>query len=228
MRRLRTLLGLALIGWASPWPAHAAASVRVLDAFDDVTPWKAIASDGVRASVHQVDGAHGKALRLDFDLAGTAGYAIARRALPLDLPRHYEIVFSLRADAPVNHFQVKLVDASGDNVWWVNRPDFAFPNAWQQVRIKPRHVEFAWGPTKDRTLRHVAAIEFAVAAGRDGGRGSVYVNRLELRELPEPPAAMPPVLASASSSIGGAPASLATAPRRRRGRAMRPPGPRRR
>ena len=209
MTRVLALLGVALIGWAWPGPVSSAAPVRVLDAFDDVTPWKAIGSDGVRASVQQADGAHGKALRLDFDLAGTAGYAIARRALPFDLPRHYEIVFYLRADAPVNHFQVKLVDASGENVWWVNRPDFAFPSAWQQVRIKARQVEFAWGPTTDRTLRHVATIEFAVAAGRDGGRGSVYVSQLELRELPEPPAVEPPPLASASSSIGGAPASLA-------------------
>jgi hypothetical protein len=204
-------LGLLLVAWGAPRPAHAAdaSPPRVLDAFEDMTPWTAAGSDGVHASVQQADGTQGRALRLDFDLAGTAGYALARRALPLDLPRRYEIVFYLRADAPVNHFQVKLVDGSGDNVWWVNRPDFRFPNEWQLVRLKQRHIEFAWGPTRERTLRHVAAIEFVVAAGRGGGRGSVYVSRLALRELPDELPVPPPPLVRASSSLPGAGASLA-------------------
>ncbi len=212
-RRLRGLLtlGLALVAWGSPGTAYPAdpSSVRVLDAFDDIGPWKAVASDGVRASVHPAGDARGRSLRLDFDLAGTAGYALARRALPLDLPPHYEIVFFLRADAPVNNFQVKLVDASGDNVWWVNRPDFQFPREWQLVRIKKRHIEFAWGPTRDRTLRRVDSIEFAVAAGRGGGSGSVYVSELALRELPDEAATVVPPILLASSALPGAEASLA-------------------
>jgi len=124
-----------------------AAAARILDDFEDVRPWTAGASDGVQASVHSAEGPVGRALRLDFDLAGTAGYALARRALPLDLPANYEIVFSIRGESPVNHFQVKLVDASGENVWWFSRPDFEFPREWQTVRIKKRHLDFAWGPT---------------------------------------------------------------------------------
>lgn len=196
--------------WAALVAVHAAhaSPVRVLDRFDDVSAWKAIASDDVQASVHSAEGVDGRALRLDFDLAGTAGYALARRALPLTLPENYEITFYVRADAPVNTFQLKLVDASGDNVWWVNRPDFAFPRAWQLVRIKKRHIHFAWGPTSDRTLRQVASIELVVAAGRGGGRGSGYVSQLALRELPEAPAAAPPAVRASSSLPGGA-ASLA-------------------
>jgi hypothetical protein len=205
------VVGLALAVWAAPRTALAteASSVRVLDSFDDVTPWTAVASDGVQASVHPVEGVRGRGLRLDFDLAGTAGYALAQRALLLDLPPHYEITFYLRADAPDNNFQVKLVDASGDNVWWVNRPDFQFPREWRLVRIKKRHIEFAWGPTKDRTLRRAATIEFAVAAGRGGGRGSVHVSHLVLRELPDAPAVVSLPAVWASSALPGADASQA-------------------
>ncbi|HEX6212077.1 MAG TPA: hypothetical protein VF136_14935, partial [Methylomirabilota bacterium] len=87
-------LGLALVAWGAPRPARAAepAPVRVLDAFEDIAPWKAAASEGVHAAVHPAEGVGGRALRLDFDLAGTAGYAFARRALPLDLPKRYEIL----------------------------------------------------------------------------------------------------------------------------------------
>jgi hypothetical protein len=206
-RHVVAALALVLGAWASAVPAQPAD--RVLDAFEDLTPWTAVASDGVRASVSPADGPAGRALRLDFDLAGTAGYALARRALPLELPANYELVFQLRADAPVNHFQVKLVDASGDSVWWFNRPDFEFPPQWRQIRIRKRQVEFAWGPTGDRTLRRAAALEFAVAAGRGGGRGSVYVSALTLRELPVSPAAAPPPAVRASSSSPGADAALA-------------------
>ena len=189
-------------------PAAAASPERVLDRFDDIAPWAAIGSDDVQASVHQAQSAHGGALRLDFDFAGTAGYAIARRPLPLVLPENYEITFWLRADAAVNTFQLKLVDASGDNVWWFNRPNIALSRDWQLVRVKKRHIHFAWGPTSDRTLRQAAALEFVMAAGRGGGRGSVYVSELRLRELPIEIAPAPPAV-HASSALPGAPAALA-------------------
>lgn len=178
--------------------------MRVLDRFDDVAAWKAIASDGVTATVDRVIDAKRPALRLDFDLGGTAGYAIARRALPLDLPENYAITFWIRADAPVNDLQVKLIDASGDNVWWYRRPNFTFPREWQPITIKKRQIEFAWGPAQDRTLRHAAAIEIAIAAGSGGGRGSVYLGDLSFQELPPAPGAWPPPIVRASSSQPGA------------------------
>ena len=182
---------------------------RVLDRFDDIEPWRAIASDGVTASVAHVVDVKRPALRLDFDLHGTAGYAIARRTLPLDFPDNYAITFWLRADAPDNQFQVKLVDASGDNVWWYSARDFVFPREWRKVTIKKRQIAFAWGPTKDTVLRHAAAIEIVVAAGRSGGAGSLYVSDLALEELPPATLPYPPPRLRASSSAQGAEAGRA-------------------
>ena len=208
MTRLFAVVALVVSTAAVPAYAVAASHERVLDRFDDMAPWAAIASDDVQASVHPAPGPHGPALRLDFDFAGTAGYAVAHRKLPLVLPENYELTFWVRADAAVNTFQLKLVDASGDNVWWVNRPNFEFSREWQLVRINKRDIHFAWGPTSDRVLRRAAALEFVVAAGRDGGRGSLYVSGLVLRELPVETAPAPPA-AHASSSLPGAAASLA-------------------
>jgi len=181
---------------------------RVLDDFTNLGAWKAAASDAVMVSIHPAEGVQGhRGLRLDYDLGGTAGYALVRRPLPLDLPSRYEISFYVRADdEDAGNLQLKLVDASGDNVWWFNRPDFRFSRRWQLVRVKSRQVEFAWGPSKDRTLRHVATIEFVVAAGHGHGRGrgSVYVSQLELRALPEEPAVSLSPIVSASSSSPGA------------------------
>jgi F5/8 type C domain-containing protein len=183
-----------------------ATSARILDRFDAPSLWQAAASDGVHASVHPDKGPTGPALRLDFDLGGTAGYASAHRALPVDLPPNYEISFYLRSDARVNEFQFKLVDSSGDNVWWFHRPDYEFPREWRLVKIKKRQIEFAWGPTSDRTLRHAATIEFVINAGRGGG-GSLYVSDLALRALPPDTATVPTPTAQASSYLpGGEPA----------------------
>ncbi len=202
-------LAAALGVGAAPLAAQAPEAPRLLDDFAELSSWHAGASDGVRASIHSAEGLDGRALQLDFDLAGTAGYALADRALPLDLPANYEISFYMRADAPVNNFQFKLTDAGGDNVWWFNRPNFAFPSEWREIRIRKRQIEFAWGPTTDRTLSHVARLEFVVAAGRGGGAGSIRISRLVVRELPPVPAIWPMPLAQASSSRPGSDSAFA-------------------
>jgi hypothetical protein len=182
---------------------------RLLDGFEQPGAWTADASDGVKASARPTAGVHGHALRLDFDFGRSAGYAFVHRKLPLDLPENYEISFNLRADAPVNNFEVKLADASGDNVWWFERRDFEFPSEWRRIKIKKRQIAFAWGPTQDRTLRRIDSLEFVVAAGRGGGAGSIEIDDLRFRELPPPPTHFPPLGATASSSLSGADASAA-------------------
>jgi hypothetical protein len=179
-----------------------AANAQVGDNFETLEPWQAVASDGVRASLHGVPGHDGQAMRLDFDFGAAAGYAAARRALPLDFGDDYEISFWLRADAspgnPLNNLEFKLVDASGDNVWWVSRPNFAISREWQRIVFKKRHVSFAWGPAKDHTLRHTEKVELVVSAGRDGGRGAIYVDDLAVRAIAAAGPAPKPVLTASS------------------------------
>src|SRR5438093_1862042 len=126
-------LCLAMVAWVSPLFAQLP---RLHNGFEDPALWQVGASDGVRAALRAVEGLAGQALCLDFDFAGNAGYASVRRALPLDFPPNYEFSFYLRGDAQVNNLEFKLIDASGENVWWVNYRDFAFPREWQQVKIK--------------------------------------------------------------------------------------------
>jgi hypothetical protein len=162
-----------------------------------------VASDGVIAETDRVPGVAGDALGLSFDFQGHGGHAGLRRRLPIDLPPNYEISFFVRGDAPPNDLQFKLLDASGDNVWWFRRRAMAFPGEWQRLSFKKRQLEFAWGPTKDRELRRSEALELVVAAG-EGGRGSVAFDGLSIRELPLPPAVPPAPVVSASSNAGSA------------------------
>ncbi|HZX27619.1 MAG TPA: discoidin domain-containing protein [Telluria sp.] len=179
----------------------AQAQERVLDTFEQAGAWKAVASDGVHAALSAAPGKDGQALCLDFDFGGSAGYASARRKLPLDFGANYEISLWVKAEAPLNNLEFKLVDASGENVWWVNRPNLELASGWQQLRFKKRHVEFAWGPQADHTLRHTEGVELVVSAGRDGGRGTIWFDDLRLRELPPPQPPQTPSLASAGQPV---------------------------
>lgn len=167
----------------------APAPVRVLDDFDRVAAWRASASDGVTARVSADAGA----LRLDYDFARVSGYAVARRPLAIDWPANFALTLRVRGTANVNGLQIKFSDASGDNVWWVPYSNFRPTADWQTLRIRPRDVEFAWGPTTDKALRRTAAVEVVVVRGRDGGAGHVEVDDLRLQPLAPPAPPLPPV-----------------------------------
>ena len=169
---------------------------RMLDDFSRPGLWRAQASDGVAGTSAPFEGG----LRLDYDFTRGSGYAFLRRELPLDLPDNFELRFRIRGQGPPNALEVKLVDSSGENVWWHRRADFVPPGEWTTMRIRRRQIEFAWGPARDRTLRRTAAIEFVVAAGSGGGRGWIAVDDLEIVPLPVPPAVPPAVMARAERS----------------------------
>src|SRR3954465_11567225 len=185
-------------------PASDQSPVRVLDHFDDLTKWRISTSDDVKATLHAASGQSAKALCVEFDFGTVSGYVTVGRELALDYPDNYEFSFWLRGDAPANALQFKLVDASGENVWWVNRPDYAFAHEWQRVRFKKRHISFAWGPSKEHELKHSARMEFVIAKGREGGKGSVCFDELALRALAPDNSALPVATASASSTLAPA------------------------
>jgi len=165
-----------------------AATTELLDDFRDAARWQASASDQVRSSLER--GPRGS-LCLRYDFAGVSGYAVARRALPLELPPHYAFTLRLSGQGPANAFQVKFVDGSGDNVWWRNIPAYTPPAQPTDLRIRQRQVEFAWGPTSDKALKRAAAIELVVASG-EGGRGRLCFERLALHRLDAPGPAVEP------------------------------------
>src|ERR1051325_6778095 len=148
-------------------------------AFAADSAWSAHPSDGVTMTLTR----EGAVNKVAFDFRGHGGYAIARRSVNLDLPPNYQFVFRIRADAPAENLEFKLI--SGDNVWWLNRRDFVFPRAWTTLTTKKRKIEFAWGPSREE-LRHVDAIEVVVTAG-SGGRGTVWFTDPELEALPPSP-----------------------------------------
>lgn len=149
------------------------------DIFDLREPWTADASTQVQARV--TSGRDGQCLHYDF--AGVSGYAVMRRALPISWPADFMLRARVHGDGGANSLQLKFVDASGENVWWLNKPGFAPSAQGQELRARRRNIDFAWGPDADRTLRQTAAVELVVAStgpGATGGRGSVCLRGLSL------------------------------------------------
>ena len=155
----------------------------VIDDFESVSQWRAQPSDDVSLKISQGEGVSGKSIRIDFDFHGHGGYAVIRRDVKLTLPANYEFSWSIRGEAPSNTLEFKLVDPSGDNVWWSNQPGYVFPKDWRKVVRKKRHITFAWGPLGGGEMKEVAGIEIAITAGT-GGKGTVWIDNLELTELP--------------------------------------------
>ncbi|MEP6633927.1 MAG: discoidin domain-containing protein, partial [Luteimonas sp.] len=121
---------------------------------------------------------------MDYDFNGVSGFVGMQRDLPLDYPNNYRFDFRMRGDSPANDFQFKLIDASGDNVWWVNRPKYAFPKDWSEIRYKKRQIDKAWGPNPDRMLRKSARLEYTIY-NQVGGKGSVCFDDLRFSTLPK-------------------------------------------
>src|SRR5256714_4881648 len=164
-------------------PAQTAVPTIVLDNFDSVARWTTAPAEGVEVSVHpDPNGAHGNAMRVDFDFHGHGGYAVIHRPLTLTLPPNYEFSFAIKGDAPTNTLEFKMIDSTSDNVWWSNNANFLFPKDWKTITRKKRQISFAWGPTNDKELKRFAAVEFAITAG-SGGKGSVWLDDLAVTPL---------------------------------------------
>lgn len=175
-----------------PLLAMTAPQDKILDDFESLAGWKTTPSDGVTLELKQDSGVHGKSMRLDFDFHGHGGYAVIHKDIKLAVTGNYEFSFYIRGDAPVNTLEFKLMDSSGDNVWWSNQPDFVFPKSWTRVVRKKRNITFAWGPAGGGELNQIAAIEIAITAGT-GGKGSVWLDDLRLTPLePDGPYTLAP------------------------------------
>src|SRR6185369_14886963 len=177
--------------------AEVAMNRSVLDPFEDLSDWGVVASGLAELRLtHERDSA-GPCMRLDYDFKGGGGFVVARRVVSLSLAHTYAFHFDVRGAAPRNKFELKLVDPSGKNVWRWQQDAFDFAADWQPMRIGSSQFEFAWGPAGGGSAAEVAAIEFAITAG-PGGKGTVWISRLEVEDLSFP--AEPTVTASTAVS----------------------------
>jgi hypothetical protein len=158
-------------------------------------PWRAQPATGVEMSVTRAEGRTSKdALKIDFDFKGHGGYAIARRDGAIALQENFELSFWMKADAPRNTLEVKLVQ--GDTVWWSVRRELDYPREWRRFSFKKRNFEFAWGPNGPAPLpKQLDALELVVTAGT-GGKGTVLIDEVTVTSLDTAPEGTVPRIVS--------------------------------
>ena len=126
---------------------------------------------------------------------------IAQHAFALPaLPPHWAMTPYVRGDARPNTIEIKVVDSSGLNVWWMRRVALPVTREWRQLRFRPQDLSFAWGPLNTGPPRAIAAIEIAVTAA-SGGSGWIALDELAMVPLPTPVA--PGVRPSVHSATDG-------------------------
>ncbi len=157
--------------------------IKSLDDFQTTEGWGFIKADGVNVSTSVDKGFHGSAIKFDYDFTKGSGYGGIQKLFPMELPENYEFTFNLKAESPSNNFEIKFIDSTGQNVWWVNNRNFDFPIDWKNIRIKKRHINFAWGPTDDHSLKRIDRIEFTIASFV-GGAGTIWLDDLKFEPLP--------------------------------------------
>lgn len=159
------------------------AQSTTLDGFESNYGWRFIKADGVDLSISNDIGLHGSAVRFDYDFTKGTGYGGIQKFFPIDLPENFEFTFYIKAESPSNNFEIKFIDSTGHNVWWINNRNYNFPNEWKKIRVKKRHINFAWGPTEDQSLKRIDRIEFTIASFV-GGKGTVWIDDLKFEPLP--------------------------------------------
>lgn len=170
-----------------------------LDDLETKTGWNFIKSDGVNLDLSNEKGLTGNAIRFDYDFPKGTGYGGIQKFFPIDLPDNYEFSFYVKAESPANNFEIKFIDSTGNNVWWVNNRNYDFPKEWKKIRIKKRHINFAWGPTPDQNLKRIDRIEFTVASFV-GGKGTLWIDDLKFEPLPPETQSYPEPLLSTPSA----------------------------
>ncbi|MBI9066697.1 MAG: discoidin domain-containing protein [Salinivirgaceae bacterium] len=173
---------------------------KTLDDFENKNGWYFIQSDGVKLNLSNEKGLTGNAIRFDYDFTKGTGYGGIQKLFPIDLPDNYEFTFYVKAESPSNNFEIKFIDSSGDNVWWVSNRNYDFPAEWKKISIKKRHIQFAWGPTSDQNLKRIDRIEFTIASFV-GGKGTIWLDNFKFEPLPPESQTHQPPSITASSSL---------------------------
>lgn len=156
--------------------------ISLIDDFEEISSWSFIKSDGADIEISLAEGMKGKCIRIDYNFRYGTGYCGIQKPLKLKLPDNYRFYFYIRANSPDNNFEIKFLDASRQNVWWMNNRNFEFPTEWKKFFVRKRNIQFAWGPTEDKDFKQFDYIEFTIASFT-GGSGTIFIDELYFEEI---------------------------------------------
>jgi len=159
------------------------AQEKSIDSFDSKNGWKIFTSDQVDIAISEIEGIKGNALRIDYNFTTGSGYGGIQCDIELEYPENYEFSYYIKGYGSENNLEFKILDKSGENVWWYNNRKFTFPDDWQKQKIRKKNIIFAWGPSEEKSLKKSARLEFTISSVT-GGKGFFILDDLTFSELP--------------------------------------------
>jgi hypothetical protein len=180
-----------------------AAGPRSPNSLDLTQGWSAIAAQGAKVTTRPESGKQGATLRIDFDFRAGGGEVTVHKAFPQTLPENFALRYRVRGQGAVSLLELRLVDASGQNVWNYRSPTPGLPLDSEARRVKRRQFEFAWGPAGGGQPAQLGMVEFVINRV-EGGRGTLWIDDLQLEPLPPAqPYAATPILSASSTRPDG-------------------------
>ena len=131
-------------------------------------------------AVHRLAG-RAPALRMDFDFKGGGGFVVARRAFSRAMPEEYAVHFRLRGRGAVNNLELKLIDATGQNVWRHVEKDLQAAGAMEANEGGEPGHRVCLGSGERQPISQLGSMEFAIVAG-EGGKGTLWIADLEIED----------------------------------------------
>lgn len=147
--------------------------------------WQPTASGQAQLQLSRVPAGKLGALKMDYDFKGGGGFVVVRQNCARTLPAEYGLQFRLRGSGSINDLEIKLVDASGLNVWRRVIKRLEPPRRWRRFSIASEELEFGWGPAGGERMSELGAVEFAVVAG-EGGAGSLFIADVRIEDQTPP------------------------------------------
>jgi hypothetical protein len=173
----------------------------------DLSAWQPVTSGNAQLQLTESPPGRAPALGLTYDFHGGGGFVVARRAQSAAMPEDYAVSFRLRASGAVNNLELKLVDATGQNVWRHVHKDLQPPRRWKRFTVPSQAIDFAWGPLGSGRISTLGSIEIAIVAGA-GGQGRVWISDLQIED--RTPTAPPRITASSALADFAASAVLSS------------------
>ena len=148
--------------------------------------WQPTVSGNAQLKLSAVKG-QADALQMDFDFQGGGGFVVAKRRCDRAMAQDYALHFRIRGRGATVSLELKLVDATGRNVWRHVTRDLQPPARWTRVTVESRDIEFAWGPAGSGTLSQLGSIEIAIVCSA-AAAGTLCIADLKIVDAPPLPA----------------------------------------
>jgi hypothetical protein len=152
-----------------------------------LSEWQPTVSGTAELKLSSASAGRDPVLQMEFGFKDGGGFVVAKRPMSRSMPDEYEILFRMRGRGSVINLELKLVDATGRNVWRHVMKNLQLSARWKRMKVQSREIDFAWGPAGG-SISHLGSIEFAIVAS-EGGKGTLWIADVQIEDSSpsEPP-----------------------------------------